>query len=89
MKQEDGRSLSAFSLFRLGGLRSIVVDLDGVTLSENIGSGPEVSRGHLGRAGHLERALFLDDRLADFLCCDCTSSSGRIPTEYILKETNG
>ena len=89
MKQEDGRSLNVVGLLRLGGLRSIIVDLDGIALGENVGSGPEVSRGHLGRVGHSERALFLDDRLAEFLCYDCTSSSRRIPTEYTPKDTNG
>lgn len=47
MEEQDGHPSSLFSLLGLGRLRTIVMDLDGVPLAQDVGGGPEVSRGHL------------------------------------------
>ena len=57
MKEQDGHSSSLLSLLGLARLRTIVMDLDGVPLAQDVGGGPEVSRGHLGRGRHLGREV--------------------------------
>lgn len=47
MEEQDGHSSSLFGLLGLGRLRTIVMNLDGVPLAQDVGGGPEVSRGHL------------------------------------------
>lgn len=47
MEEQDRHSSSLLSLLGFARLRTIVMNLDGVSFAQDVGGGPEISRGHL------------------------------------------